>query len=116
MTTTTLEFISLSAVVNQAFEAEEEGQNDTDLFWCLFSDSCPASFGDAEYTLVKSQVILDAIAEVVDRVAPGDFFDEYHGEEGDEAAAEERVELFSDRCAKAQVLIFAGPEYVDLEN
>jgi hypothetical protein len=116
MTRATLEFALLSEAVNQAFEAEEEGQNDTDLFWDRFSDSCPVSYGDASYTLVTSKVVLDTIAEVVDRVSATDFFDEFEEEEGDEGEAEARAAAFSDRCIKVQAAILAGPEYVDLEN
>jgi hypothetical protein len=112
----TVEFALLSEAVNEAFEVTEEGQNDTDLFWDRFSDSCPISYGDASYTLVKSSVVLDIIAEVVDRVSEADFFDEFEEEPGDTESAQERVELFSGRCAKVQTLIFDGPEYVDLEN
>ena len=112
----TLKFVVFSQAVNQAFEVDSEGQNDTDLFWDRFSDSCPASYGDASYTIVRAKIVLDTIAEVSDRVSAADFFDEFEDEAGDEEAAQERAELFSKRCVKLQALILGGPEYVDLEN
>jgi hypothetical protein len=116
MTRITLEFAVLSGYVNEAFEAEEEGQSDTDLFWDRFSDSCPISYGDASYTIVASKVVLDAVAEISSRVSPTDFFDEFEEVPGDSDSADERAEVFSARCLKLQELVLAGPEYVDLEN
>lgn len=117
MANQTLEFAVLSSLVNEAFEAEEDGQNDTDLFWDRFSDSCPVTYGDASYTIVPAKVVLDTVAELSTITSPTDFFDEFFAEEGEnEAAAEIRAELFSQRCQNLQRLVLNGPEYFDLEG
>ena len=110
-----LEFTTLSGVINEAFDAEEEGQNDTDLFWDRFSDSCAVSYGDASYTVVSSIIVSQAIEEVKDRIQATDFFDEFDDED-DEGAAQVRAAAFGQRCEKALQLIQAGLEYFDLEN
>lgn len=114
----TLEFAVLSDFIKKAFDVEEDGQNDTDLFWDRFSDSCPVSYGDASYTLVKSSIVLDTIEEVKSRIQPTDFFDEFEEEPGGIGIedAEARADAFERRCNEALKLIHAGPEYVDLEG
>lgn len=116
MANVTLEFAVLSDVINKAFDVEEDGQNDTDLFWDRFSDSCPTSYGDASYTLIKSSVVLDTIEEVISLIQPTDFFDEFDDEPGADEAAQARADAFEQRCREALKLIHAGPEYVDLEG
>ena len=118
MTRNILEFAVLSEAVNQAFKAEEEGQNDTGLFWDRFSDSCPISYGDASFTIVRSWVVLDAITEVDERTDEGDFLDgdSFEASEEDRESAEVRAESFSKSCKALQKLVLEGPEYVDLEN
>jgi hypothetical protein len=118
MTRNTLEFTILSEAVNQVFEVEEEGQNDTELFWDRFSDSCPVSYGDASFTIVQTKVVLDTVAEVDDRTDAENFLDcdNFEASEGDWKDAEARAELFSRRCKALQKLILEGPEYVDLEG
>ena len=115
MANATVEFTILSGVINEAFDAKGDGQNDTDLFWDRFSDSCPVSYGDASYTLVSSSIVLQAIEELKSRIQPSDFFDEFDDEDGEEAA-EARAATFEGRCEKALQLIQAGLEYFDLEG
>jgi DNA repair ATPase RecN len=113
----TLSFSILSEAVNEAFETEEEGGNDTDVFWDRFSDSCSTTWGDASYTLVKSEVVFDAIAEVRELVDHTAFLvDEFDEDEQALDEANERLDLFDRRCEKLQGLVFNGPELFDLEG
>lgn len=116
MANQTLEFAVLSSLVNEAFEAEEDGQNYIFLFWNRFSDSCPVAYGDASYTIVPAKVVLDTVAELSTRTSPTDFFDEFDAEEDENEAAEIRAELFLQRCQNLQRLVLNGPEYFDLEG
>ena len=118
MTRNILEFTILSEAVNRAFEAEEDGQNDTGLFWDRFNDSCPVSHGDASFTIVRSWVVRDAVMEVDERTDAGDFFDgdSFEASEEDWESAEARAESFSESCKALHKLVSEGPEYVDLEN
>lgn len=117
MTRNILEFAILSEVVNQAFKAEEEGQNDTDLFWERFSDSCPVSYGDASFTIVNSKVVIDTIAEVIESYTVEDFLQDcFEAIESEWEEAEASHKLFQERCKATQKLLVNGPEYVDLEN